>query len=49
MPLYEARSKQHPEIVIQFQPMPWSEFRAFLDEHPDYEQVLTAPAYVKVN
>lgn len=49
MPLYSARSKEHPEIVVQFQVMPYSEFKAFLDEHPAYEAVLTSPAYVKVN
>lgn len=49
MPLYKARSKDHPEIVVEFQLMPWGEFKAFLDEHPRYEQVICAPAYVKVN
>lgn len=49
MPLYKARSKDHPEIVVEFQLMPWGEFKAFLDEHPGYEQVICAPAYVKVN
>ena len=49
MPYYKARNKQHPEIVIEFDLMPWEEFQAWLTEHPDYETMLTVPGMVKVN
>jgi len=49
MPLYEARSKEHPEVVIQFEPMTWVAFQEFLKENPAYEPIMSVPAYVKVN
>ena len=49
MPLYKAKNKQHPEIVIDFALMSWEEFQAWMTEHPDYESVLSVPGFVKVN
>ncbi len=49
MPYFKVRNRQHHEIVIEFDLMPYEEFQAWLAEHTDYESVLQTPGFVKVN
>ena len=48
MPHYLVREVENGK-VHELPLMSWAQLQTFLEEYPQYEQALTAPAMVKVN
>ena len=49
MPFYAVRKKEKPEVISNLPMMKFEELQKFLSDNPEYEQVIEAPAAVRVH